>query len=247
MLYRVKTFYISPTISATAAGPTTPMDPATGLRSRQTTRNFQRLGISLSYPISRRALHTYVKRGLAPPRSSRKGGSAVLTTAKAQCPGNQGVGTLSKAECRGLGRAERAPTGARSPIRHYAGHRRVPAAALALSASPGTHGCTHFSRQATLKGLLANNSKSDSPHQPLPPTPPQRPARSDSRRTPPSWTFPQVPAYPRPAPWSPGGACAEGQIRSALLRVETAWKIDRWVKAKSDALPAPNMTKLHRR
>lgn len=107
MLSGVKTFYISPTISASAAGPTTPMDPATGLRSRNRTRNFQRLGISLSFPISRRALHTHAKRGRAPPQSSGKGGSAVLTTAKAQCPGNRGGGTLSKAECPGPGRAEK--------------------------------------------------------------------------------------------------------------------------------------------
>lgn len=164
MLSGVKTFYISPTISASAAGPTTPMDPATGLRSRNRTRNFQRLGISLSFPISRRALHTHAKRGRAPPQSSGKGGSAVLTTAKAQCPGNRGGGTLSKAECPGPGRAERVPNAARSRIRRYARHRRAPAAALALSASPGIQSCTCFSRQAPLKGLLGNNGKTGSPH-----------------------------------------------------------------------------------
>lgn len=52
---------------------------------------------------------------------------------------------------------------------------------------------------------------------PLLPAGPVPQARSFPRRAPPSRAFPQVPACPRPAPWLPDGACAEGQILCAFL------------------------------
>lgn len=78
--------------------------------------------------------------------------------------------------------------------------------ALALSAWPGTHGRAPSSRQKTPEASSAaaagGNGDSSSPHQPVTARTAALPGQRRLTPAPPSCAFPQVPACPRPAPWS---------------------------------------------
>lgn len=163
--------------------------------------------------------------GRAPHKSSRENGSAILDHRKSpNAQSSRNRGTDSKADRPGPDSSGPAPPETRSPVRRY-----LDTAAPRPRARPRPrplrltrdHGSTPSSRRATPKAssLLQPGITAEPAHltRPLPTPLPLRPAGSNSRPAPPSYTFPQVLARSRPAPWSRDRACAEGQIRCALL------------------------------
>lgn len=228
---RSKPFSISLITSAAPADTTAPTEPATGLESEQGTRNFQCWGLSLSHSVSRRTQHTHAERGRAPPQFSREGGSAIGSPQIGPTPRAAGVEGQSAEQIFHTRGRRASPFRNARPGRRYPGHHRAAAPsppALTPSCPPPPPGPTAARPLCARpppkpRRLLqpAINVKPAHLARPLLPTGPLPQARSVSRRAPPSRAFPQVPACPRPAPWRPGGACAEGQVRCASpLRVE---------------------------
>lgn len=196
------------------------------MRASQGTRNFQRwggVGGALSHPVSRRPPRTHAERGRAPPRTSPRGGPAVLPTANRPMPGQPGwrgrqQSRTSRPRRRGASPSRSAPPGSRpprTPPRQPAARPRPLPLRL-----PRARGRAPFTGQATPKTSSAIMAKPAHLTRPLCFTLRRvRPAATRPEPRLPGLSFPQGPARPRPArPAPPPERAQKGRCKAPSPR-----------------------------